>query len=169
MTRDIPSRQGMFSIATLYLQNGGRIGVCAMPGRFSDLSSDLQTISAWSPSIVLTLTERVEMDACGSGELGSLLERRGIGWKHLPIRDWGGLSGDNAEVWPALSSALHEALDQGDGVLTHCNGGHGRSGMIALRLLVERGEDPETALKRLRHVRPGAVQGQKQLDWATGG
>ena len=39
--------------------------------------------------------------------------------------------------------------------------------MIALRLLVERGADPEAALKRLRAVRPGAVETDDQFAWAV--
>ena len=41
-----------------------------------------------------------------------------------------------------------------------------RSGMIALRLMVERGADPDEALKRLRAVRPGAVETDEQRLWA---
>jgi hypothetical protein len=169
MTRDIVSTSALFSIATLGLEEGGRIGVCALPGRFNSLTEDVETIAGWKPAIVLSLTELAEMENMGSERLGSLLAERGIGWKHLPIRDWSGMSGENAAVWPVLSKQLHGALDRGEGVLTHCHGGHGRSGMIALRLLVERGIEPGLALRRLRHVRPGAVEAPRQMHWATGG
>ncbi|MCP4318746.1 MAG: protein phosphatase [Hyphomicrobiales bacterium] len=168
MTRDIPSGLDLYSIATLALEGGGRIGVCPLPGRYNELTDDLKTIVDWKPAIVLSLTEMAEMVDMGSGELGVLLSGHGIGWEHLPIRDWGGLTGDNAQAWPALSSKLHDALDRGQGVLTHCRGGHGRSGMIALRLMVERGEDADTVLKRLRYVRPGAVEAPQQMAWAMG-
>lgn len=168
MTGDAPSGMDLFSIATLGLEGGGRIGVCPLPGRHNDLNDDLHTIVDWQPAIVLSLTEMTEMDDMGSSKLGAMLSGHGIGWEHLPIRDWGGLSGENARAWPALSSKLHDALDRGEGVLTHCRGGHGRSGMIALRLLVERGEDADGALRRLRSVRPGAVEAPQQLAWATG-
>jgi hypothetical protein len=41
--------------------------------------------------------------------------------------------------------------------------------MIALRILVERGEGGEAALARLRSVRPGAVETPEQLAWASAG
>lgn len=169
MTRDIPSATALFSIATLGLEEGGRIGVSPLPGRYNKVEEDVRTIADWNAAIVLSLTELAEMEEMGCGELGALLNARGIGWKHLPIRDWGGLSGNNATLWPALSAEMHKALDQGGAVLAHCRGGHGRSGMIALRLLVERGIEPDTALIRLRHVRPGAVEAPQQMRWAMDG
>ena len=166
MVRDIRSTPELFCIASLGLEEGGRVGICPLPGRFNTLAEDIDTIAAWNPSIVLTLTEMPEMEDMGSERLGPLLEARGMQWKHLPIRDWSGLSADNAAFWPLLSKQLHGALDRGEGVLTHCRGGHGRSGMVAMRLLVERGVEPETALRRVRTVRPGAVETPAQQRWA---
>jgi len=51
-------------------------------------------------------------------------------------------------------------------VFAHCYGGKGRSGMVLLRLMVERGLDPDQALQDLRRVRPGAVETQAQWLWA---
>jgi len=51
----------------------------------------------------------------------------------------------------------------------HCRGGCGRSGMIALRLMIEIGEAADDALARLRAVRPCAVETPQQLRWATAG
>ena len=79
----------------------------------------------------------------------------------------GGPTGGGLVEWPGLSAQLHEILDEGGAVLVHCHGGHGRAGMVALRLLVERGEAPEAALKRIRAVRPGAVQTDGQYRWAA--
>ncbi len=155
------------SIATLTLDSGGRIGVCRLPGLHGDLGCDLAQIKQWAPSIVLSMTEQTELDRSGSGELGSLVRREGIDWTHLPIRDFGGPNADVAALWPDLSKRLHAVLDSGGGVLLHCRGGKGRSGMIALRLLVERGDDADAALKRLRRERPGAVETEGQWAWAA--
>ena len=38
MTQDIPSRSPLFSIATLGLEEGGRIGVSPLPGRYNPLA-----------------------------------------------------------------------------------------------------------------------------------
>jgi len=156
-------------IATLDLESGGRIGVCPLPGRDGDLDADLETVRRWGPAIVVSMTERDEMQVCGAGRLDEALAGLGAAWAHLPIRDYGGPEGASNEAWPALSARLHACLDRGDGVLLHCRGGRGRSGMIALRLLVERGAAPEAALARLRRERPGAVETDGQFAWASMG
>ncbi len=155
------------AIATLQAGAGGRIGLCRLPGLMGQLASDLDCVKSWGPAIVISLTEQAEMEAYGCRDLGQRLSRDGIDWRHLPIRDFGGLDGAMAEAWPALSSHLHALLDRGSGVLVHCRGGQGRSGMLALRLLVERGEDPAVGLQRLRSVRPGAVETDAQSAWAS--
>lgn len=157
------------TIATVPIAGGGRIGVCPLPGRFGDLASDLNAIIEWHPEIVVSMTVQAEMDRCGAGNLGALLADASIDWVHLPIRDYGGPTGANKEAWPGLAARIHGVLDQGGAVLLHCRGGHGRSGMIALRILVERGEDVDKALARLRAARPGAVEGEAQLAWASQG
>lgn len=162
-----PADRRTLSIATLALETGGRIGVCRLPGLHGDLDCDLAQIKQWSPSIVLSMTEQAEMGRCGNGELGSRLGREGINWAHLPVRDFASPDGEGAAGWADLSERLHDLLDQGEGVLLHCRGGQGRSGMIALRLLVERGLDAAAALKWLRRERPGAVETREQLAWAS--
>ncbi len=37
-----------FPIATIELESGGRIGVCPLPGRHSDLVDDLDAVLAWA-------------------------------------------------------------------------------------------------------------------------
>lgn len=163
---DRPSSHAALPIATLAVEGGGRIGVCPLPGQHNPLEHDLDTILAWRPALVISMTEAAEMKAAGSALLGERLRSAGVEWVHLPVRDFGGLSRENAGAWPALSRALHDLLDDAKGVLVHCRGGQGRSGMIALRLMVERQEEPEAALKRLRAARSGAVETDEQLAWA---
>ncbi len=160
------SQASPFVIATLQVEGGGRIGISPLPGKGDRFEVDLAAVLSWEPLLVLSMTEISEMEAAGSASLGARLESAGIEWAHLPVRDFGGLNGENALTWPALSSRLHSHLDEGNGVLVHCNGGQGRSGMIALRLMVDRGEDPNAALRRLRTARPGAVETDEQHAWA---
>ncbi len=163
---DSPSSHSPFPIATLSVAGGGRIGVCPLPGKGGALTADLAAVLAWKPAVVVSMTEASEMEAAGSTSLGGKLEGSGVKWVHLPVRDYGGLSEENAKAWPELSSALHRHLDRGEGVLVHCRGGQGRSGMIALRLMAERGEAPAAGLARLRAARPGAVETAEQYAWA---
>lgn len=162
-----PDASSDFPIATIPVPGGGRIGICALPGGTGDLEGDLGAVHAWQPAVVVSMTEQAEMEAAGAGDLGRRLRRAGIDWHHLPIRDFGAPDEAVRSAWPALSIVLQGALDRGVGVLVHCRGGRGRSGMIALRLMVERGAVPEVALGELRAARPGAVETEGQFDWAT--
>jgi len=44
-------------------------------------------------------------------------------------------------------------------------GGYGRTGMVAARLLIEFGVEPEEAIARVRSARPGAIEMPQQEAW----
>jgi protein-tyrosine phosphatase len=159
----------MFAIATLELDGGGRIGLCPLPGASGNLDTDVEAVAAWKAEIVVSLTERAEMEAAGAGDLGTRLQAAGVLWRHLPIADYGVPQGETAAQWLDLGPRLHACLDGKGAILLHCLGGRGRSGMVALRLTVERGEDPDAGLMRLRAVRTGAVETDAQRVWASAG
>ncbi len=158
-----------FAIATLALPGGGRIGLCRLPGRSNDLAGDMSVIREWKPAIVVSMTGAAEMAKSGAGDLSARLGAADIAWRHFPVVDFGVPEAEMLPPWTALSAVIHARLDAGEGVLLHCMGGLGRSGMIALRLLVERGEGAEVALARLREVRPGAVETDAQGAWGSAG
>jgi protein-tyrosine phosphatase len=158
-----------YAIATLSLPRGGRLGVSRLPGAGGDLAADAATISAWRADLVVSMTETAEMEHLGAGDLPVSLRSSGIAWAHLPIRDFGAPDGASRSAWPGLSHRIHAVLDRGGSVLLHCRGGLGRSGMLALRLMVERGEDGRSAVERLRAARPGAVETDAQMAWALEG
>ncbi|RED13877.1 protein-tyrosine phosphatase family protein [Pontivivens insulae] len=137
----------------------GAIGISALPG-----AADVGTIAKWGATLVLTMTTTAEMRA----PLAGALSEHKITWEHLPIRDFGAPGVDVEALWSNdVSAKAHSVLDAGGRVLCHCRGGCGRSGMFALRLLIERGEEPLAALARIRTVRPCAVETEAQFDWAS--
>lgn len=154
-----------FDIHSLALENGARLGISPLPGRSGAGLKDLSTIVKWRPDIVVSMTEILEMERHNMGDFDGMLEQFDIRWAHFPIRDFG--APETACDWPNLSKDLHEIINKKGAILAHCYGGHGRSGMILLRLMVECGEDPHKALKRLRAIRPGAVETDAQFHWAT--
>jgi len=135
-----------------------------MPGRTGGYAGDLAALLAWSPALVVTLAEMGELAARGASHLPADLAAAGVGWLHLPIPDFGTPPRALRENWPALSARLLAT----DRLVVHCMGGCGRSGMILLRLMVDAGEAPESALSRLRAARPCAVETKAQMRWATG-
>jgi protein-tyrosine phosphatase len=157
----------------------GLIGVTFAPGKRDpnalsgpwarDLGQDLDAIAQWKARVVVTLVEPHELDELAIPELGVEVQRRGIDWLHLPIRDVSTPGEEFEAQWPAHSQSLRHRLDEGQNILIHCRGGLGRAGMISARLLVESGVEPETAIERVRAARPGAIETPQQAEWVSKG
>lgn len=148
---------------------GGVLALSPIPGKGGDYAGDMDQVAAWRPSIVISTTTEDVMARFGAENLGADLSARAARWAHFPIGDMGVPSIEDAEDWPSIAIAALSALRGGGRVLVHCKGGCGRSGMVALRLMVEAGEPVDEALGRLRAVRPCAVQSDPQYDWAAKG
>ena len=146
-------------IATVSVR-AGRVGIVPLPD-----AEAMEELRAWGAGTVISMTTSREMDRPLAPEVAAI----GADWAHLPIPDFGAPQPEIAALWSELSPVLHRRLAAGEGVIVHCRGGCGRSGMIALRLMVEAGEPPEAALGRLRAVRPCAVETRQQYDWAAAG
>jgi protein-tyrosine phosphatase len=144
----------------------GELAISALPGATGDYATDLADIVHWKPDLVISLTQISEMQATGAVDLGKDLKRQGISWRLAAIPDFGTPALDFMSDWPALSERACASLGHNGRVLVHCRGGCGRSGMIALRLMVLSGEDPQKALKRLRAVRSCAIETAAQMKWA---
>jgi protein-tyrosine phosphatase len=157
-----------FRIASVAIPPAAAIGLCRMPGRSGRLTDDVAAIAAWRPALVVSLTAADDLARHGADAMPALLAVDGIGHRHFPVVDFGAPDfGDM--TWRPLAAELHAALDASRRVLVHCLAGCGRSGMVALRLMVERGEAAEPALARLRAARPCAVETDGQLAWAAAG
>lgn len=154
------------SVAELAL-GAGVLAISPMPGRGGAYAADLRDLLAFAPALVLTMTTGAELAEKGAATLPDDLAAQGIGWLHLPITDFGAPDAMTARLWHTAQGRALAVLASGGKVLIHCMGGCGRSGMAALRLMVEAGEDPATALRRLRAVRPCAVETPGQYDWAS--
>lgn len=157
-----------FAISELAL-GGGRVALCQMPGAAGGYGADLARILAWRPAMVVTLATEPEMVDAGAAGLPGDLAREGIAWCHLPVPDFAAESVALMLDWRTVSNMALEHLAAGAGVLFHCRGGCGRSGMAVMRLMVASGEAPDAALLRLRGVRPCAVETEPQRRWAAKG
>ena len=147
----------------------GRIGIMAAPGVTGNYAGDLSDLIAARPVLVLSMTEPNELDMIGAAGFGTDLARAEIARRVLPIRDFSGPKPAQTDDWAAIAAMAHDLLDAGKDIVIHCRGGCGRSGMATLRLLVERGENPDAALKRMRKTRPCAVETDAQFGWAAEG
>jgi hypothetical protein len=166
LNRGKKGRVTVFQISELPLA-AGRIGICPLPGRTGTYAGDMAVLLGWQPDIVLSLVSEIELEAGGAEALATDLRSGGVAWWHLPITDFRTPCNGTAALWPAFSAEALAVLARGGRVLAHCYGGCGRSGMALMRLMVESGEPPETALARLRKVRPCAVETVAQAGWAA--
>ncbi|NHQ73944.1 protein phosphatase [Roseovarius gahaiensis] len=146
---------------------GGILAVAPMPGRGGHYTEDMAHLHDWRPALVITMLSSPELRATGHHDIGAQLQDMGTRWMHVPVLDMDAPGPAAEEAWHQASHAALSALQGKGRVLIHCMGGCGRSGMAALRLMVEAGEAPDKALERLRAVRPCAVETPEQLDWAT--
>jgi hypothetical protein len=160
-------------IAEVTAPGGGLIGVTFCPGKHQasaatgawarDLEVDVDAIRAWGADIVITLVTPAELSALKVERLGRALRSRGIRWLHLPIEDYSVPTPAWEDVWRAVRDDVHAALDRGGRILVHCKGGLGRAGLVAALLLVERGETPQAAIRKVRAARsPDAIETAEQ-------
>lgn len=152
------------SISVVSTRNDAKIGLTECPGRTLPLTRSIAAIVDWRPRVAVTLVEAPEFGPA-LRTFQTALAARNISWLHFPIRNYSVPAPDAG--WEALGRQLHAALDEGGRILIHCWGGLGRSGMIAARLLVERGERPDRAVAQVRAARPGAIETEDQVRWAT--
>lgn len=144
----------------------GILAIAPMPGSGGDYHKDIKHLDDWKPALVISLTTEAEMAVSGAAGLGADLQDKGTRWVHLPLEDFSAPDMSHEDKWHEISRNALAALQGGGRVLIHCRGGCGRSGMAALRLMIEAGEDPGAALRRLRSVRPCAVETDAQMQWA---
>jgi ADP-ribosyl-[dinitrogen reductase] hydrolase len=156
----------------------GRVGITFCPGKYDphamsgawdrDLGTDLDAIRDWGAAAIVTLLEPKELTLLRVEHLGEEVLRRNMLWFNLPIVD---VSIPNEQFngkWDTAGEELRSILRSGSDVLVHCRGGLGRAGTIAARLLIELGMEPETAIARVRAVRPGAIETSEQERFVRG-
>ena len=156
----------------------GRVGITFCPGKYDphamsgawdrDLGTDLDAIRDWGAAAIVTLLEPKELTLLRVEHLGEEVLRRNMLWFNLPIVD---VSIPNEQFngkWDTAGEELRSILRSGSDILVHCRGGLGRAGTIAARLLIELGMEPETAIARVRAVRPGAIETSEQERFVRG-
>jgi hypothetical protein len=157
-----------FGIYALEAGNG-LLAIAPCPGQAGSYEIDLEQIHAWRPSFVISMTSLPELERLGASQFIADVPTLGARWLHFPVEDFGTPDAAQAQAWKAISDKARGALNGGGRVLVQCRGGCGRSGMVALRLMVELGESLNDALTRLRYVRHCAVETDAQFDWAAEG
>ena len=95
-----------------------------------------------------------------------LMRRHGIALLHLPTEDMCGVDAGHLDEGVRFAAAH---LERGERVLIHCQHGIGRSAVLALCVMVHRGETPMAALATMKdrraRVSPSPAQFACWLGW----
>lgn len=150
----------------------GRIGMTFCPGKKSDafyrgawdrsLDLDLTVINAWGAKAVVTVMEDEEFGLLGIPDFPLVMGEQPFKWFHLQIKD-SDIPDDRFEqAWPKIKQELVDMINAGDGIVVHCRGGLGRTGVVVSLLLIEMGIPSESAILMVRKARPGAIETWEQ-------
>jgi ADP-ribosylglycohydrolase/protein-tyrosine phosphatase len=155
-------------------RHAGEIGMTLCPGKTGqstidgywrrDLAMDMEVIRAWGCTRLVTLMESDEIAAFQVADLREKVPP-GIRHYHLPIPDGGVPDAAWEQQWAQVGPLLGCDLVLGERIVIHCRGGLGRTGLVAARLLVDRGMDPEEAMAAVRKARPGTIENRAQEDY----
>ena len=152
----------------------GAIGMAFCPGKLQsnartgawnrELLKDLTRIRAWGAQVVVSLIEEHEFAELDVAALPEEVERLGMVWRHLPIRDMYPPGERFRDLWPAIGAELLATLAAGQRVFIHCKGGLGRTGVVAACLLREMGVEGDEAVLRVRAARRMTIETSLQ-EW----
>jgi protein-tyrosine phosphatase len=150
----------------------GVVGMTHCPGRKlqglsgdcdwdRDLPADLAAIESWGAEVLISLIEEHEYRFVGVERLPELVPEH-IRHLRLPIADASVPGSVWEQSWRREGPSVRGVLARGGRVCIHCMGGFGRTGLLAARILVEFGEEPERAIRAVRAARPGAIETSEQ-------
>ena len=142
----------------------GRIDRYAISGPWRrDLDTDLDAIQHWGATAVVSLVSHEELAYLKVSDLPTAVRDRHMEWWHAPIPDGEAPERDFEDAWKVTGESIRNRLRLGFDVLLHCRGGLGRAGTITARLLVELGEQPDDAVRRVRDAHEGTIENESQL------
>lgn len=146
----------------------GRLGLTFCPGKQGDslngapwardLEADLVALREWGAEQVVTLMERSEFSLLRVPDLDARVLAHGMNWTYLPIPDQDVPKAVFNAAWPKVRVPLLASLHAGSGVVLHCRGGLGRTGLVAALILIETGMTAEKAIQAVRSFRPRAIE-----------
>ncbi len=124
------------------------------PGLLEDTEQELEAIAQAGITLLVSLTEKPFP--------ADQLRPFGITGRHFPIVD---MKVPALGSTAALCRDLGRAIANGDSVALHCNAGLGRTGTLLASYLVWCGEEPDSAIARIRKIGRGYIQNQSQYQF----
>ena len=142
----------------------GRLAVSPRPRGGDWLEGDVAAWQRLGVDIVVSLLMPDESDALGLDSERSICEVAGIEFLSFPIVDRNVPS--STSNFSVLLEQLHTHLQDGKNIVIHCRQGIGRSGLVAIALLMHDGRKPLEAIQLVTKARGLPVpETQEQLAW----
>ncbi|POR04025.1 hypothetical protein AU468_04210 [Alkalispirochaeta sphaeroplastigenens] len=140
----------------------------AMPGRYSPLDRWIAEIAENQIDIVVCLASDGEIRK-KSPAYAALREKkqiltdqmrlpvgdRGVVLKELPIQDFAAPAADETDQFWLLATELARRIDEGFRVFIHCAAGIGRTGLLAVAVLMMTGMGRKEALEEISRAGSG--------------
>ncbi len=130
-----------------------------LPGKLAGMSypdqskASMSGLCAAGVGAIVTLTLRpLQPD---------LIREWGFEYLHLPVHDFTAPGKDQVESFVRFCD---RNIDSGRAVAVHCRAGIGRTGVMLACYLVHLGSKPHKAVRKVRRVRPGALETAEQED-----
>lgn len=162
MTRTVKtSETSPLRVAWLPPIFSGALGITIAPGKHSvstegflwrrDLDADLRQLAQDKVALLVCLLEDHEMHRLGIADLRIRAQEHGIQVHRAPIPDRG--VPQNLRRLAKAIARIEETAQAGGNVVIHCNGGVGRSGLLAGAVLVTQGKSLEETFELLKAAR----------------
>ncbi len=152
--RDLLAPRALWSQITGWLRSTpftwvveGSIAAC----RYPRTEADLRALADRGIAVLLNLHEEAH-DA-------GLLARCGLSEVHVPVRDF---TAPTPEQIDTGVGAIRGAVGQGRAIAVHCGAGLGRTGTMLACYLVSTGMSADAAIERVRAIRPGSIETERQ-------
>jgi ADP-ribosyl-[dinitrogen reductase] hydrolase len=151
----------------------GLIGMTFCPGKVDsrafygawrrDLDTDLDAIASWGAGTVVTLVEDHELEYLQVTGMGDGVRTRGMHWVHFPMVDTEAPGGTFDVRWRTVGAEIVSELQRGGNIVLHCRGGLGRTGTIAVLLMMEFGHPVDEAIELVRSARGDTIEYAQEL------
>lgn len=132
-----------------------------------DMEQTLDELLALDVKLLFVLTETAELPDGAPDALQAGLDSRGIRAEMVPIVDFSVPDSAFEARWQGLKAELDSIMDAGHALGSCCHYGAGRSGLLAARVLIDRGWTPSEAIKAVRREFDEAIESSAQVAWLS--